>query len=758
MLPERIGHYRVTGKLGEGGMGEIYSARDEKLNRPVALKLISAALLDDPHARSRFLREARAAAALQHPFICTIHEVLEVPHQTIGQPVIVMECVEGETLFDRIARGPLAVPDICRFTTEIAEALGAAHARGVIHRDIKSGNIMLTAAGHVKVMDFGLALITAASADEETVRLSEERTNTVAGTLPYIAPELLRGAEASAASDLYALGVVMYEMAAARRPFAAKTQAVLFSEILNREPTPARQLNNAIPAALDDLIARLLTKDPAQRPTSQEVIDGLRAAPEPLPKTQRALAVLPFRSLTGDPASAHLGVALADATTSELALVRSLLVRPTATILRYDDCDPVEAGRDLGVDAVVAGTFQRAGSRLRVSVQLIDVAEARPLWSTKVDTTLDDVFAMQDEVSRKIVDALQLELTPADERRFAKRIHASGDVLELCLKGRVALLHDTVADLNAAIAFFESARAIDPQNPLPWIGLSDAYSRFAFTYDPDAGWDERAKEMCDRALELDPDLPEARYIRGRLAWTPQAGFQHELAIREFAAALAERPNLNEGFDRLGVVLFHVGLIDEARELFQRALAISPDDPSAPRMLGTMDAFRGDYAACIARTTQAKSGESWGLVITAYSQIRLGDLQTAAETIEQGSRLFPSLALFDGLRAQVAALRGDAAGAQRAIDRASLNRRAFGHFHHVEFDIAGALATLGRTEEALTWLRSGVRNGFPCLAAVEGDPLFASLHSSPDFQALLVDLRAVRDHHRGVLGEGRGVGT
>ncbi|MEK6373435.1 MAG: protein kinase [Acidobacteriota bacterium] len=641
-------------------------------------------------------------------------------------------------------------------STEIAEALGAAHARGVIHRDIKSGNIMLTAAGHVKVMDFGLALITAASPDEETVEL----THAVVGTLPYIAPELLRGEEATPASDLYALGVVMYEMAAARRPFAAKTQAVLFSEILNREPVPARQINNAIPAALDDLIARLLAKDPARRPTAQEVIDGLRNAPEPRPKAQRALAVLPFRSLTGDAASAHLGVALADATTSELALVRSLLVRPTATILRYDDCDPVEAGRALGVDAVVAGTFQRAGSRLRVTVQLIDVAEARPLWSTKVDTTLDDVFAMQDEVSRKIVDALQLELTPADERRFAKKIHASGDVLELCLKGRVALLRDTVADLNAAIAFFESARTIDPRNPLPWIGLSDAYSRFAFTYDPDAGWDERAKEMCDHALELDPDLPEGRYIRGRLAWTPQTGFQHAVAIREISAALAERPNLNEGFDRLGVILFHVGLIDEARELFVRALAISPDDPSAARMLGTVEALRGNYAACveIQQAGLTRTAESWGLANLASSQVRLGDLQGAEETIDHGSRLFPSLALFDGLRAEVFALRGDAAGAQRAIDRASLNRRAFGHFHHVEFDIAAALATLGRTEEALTWLRSGVRNGFPCLAAVEGDPLFGPLRGEPEYQSLIEDLRGIRDDHRRVLEEARGAAS
>src|SRR5207248_3788666 len=186
------------------------------------------------------------------------------------------------------------------------------------------------------------------------------------------------------------------------------------------------------------------------------------------------------------------------------------------------------------------------------------------------------------EVSRKIVDALKIELTPADEQRLAKRIQASGDVLELCLKGRVALLNETVAEVNAAIELFEKARAIDPDNPLPWIGLSDAYSRLAFTYDPDGGWDERAREMADRALELDPGVPEGHYIRGRLAWTPHAGFQHEYAMREIAAALSERPNLNEGFDRIATIMFHVGLIDEAFELYQHAIAINPDDLFAER--------------------------------------------------------------------------------------------------------------------------------------------------------------------------------
>jgi non-specific serine/threonine protein kinase len=750
VLNEQIGQYRIIARLGQGGMGEIFAARDEKLNRTVAVKFIANATMDSDASRRLFLREARAAAALDHPFICTVHDVLE--HN--GQPVIVMERVEGETLQALITRGALPVDQVVRYAKEIAEALGAAHARGIVHRDIKTSNIMLTPSGHVKVMDFGLAVILTASAEDATAHVSEELRTRVAGTLPYMAPEVLRGDPPTPAADMYALGVVMYEMATGRRPFGGKTDAMLISEILDRQPATPRQLNAALPRSLEDVILRLLSKEPVRRPAIAELIEQLNAITAGAkPRQQRSLAVLPFQSLTSDSENSHLGLALADATTSELALVHSLLVRPTAAILRYQSAtDPVVAARELGVDAVVAGTVQRAGSRLRVTVQLVSAAEERPLWSTKIDTTFDDIFAMQDEVSRKIVDALKLELTPADEQRIANRIQAPGDLMELCLKGRVLLLHETVANVNAAIESFERARDIDSKNPLPWIGLSDAYTRLAFTYDPEGGWDRRAREMADRALQLDPNVPEGHYIRGRLAWTPQAGWQHEYAMEEIATALSERPNLNEGLGRLGTIAFHVGLVDEADELYRRAVAIYPEDPFAESHFGTLEALRGNYAQAIEieRVSTRKHPDSWVLYIMAHAQIRLGDLAGAERTLDNASRLFPSVGLFEGLRAGIAALRGDATGAQSAIDQTVQTRRAFGHFHHVAFDAAGALATLGRKEEALQWLRSGVEDGFPCLAAVENDPLFTPLRSEPDFQTLITELRASREHYSRVF--------
>ena len=728
MLNQQIGHYRITGKLGSGGMGEIYAALDEKLNRTVAVKVI-------PGGGDAVLREARAAAALDHPFICSIHDVLQYD----GQPVIVMERVEGETLQALIARGPLPAERTIAIAREIAEALSAAHEKGIVHRDIKPANVMITPSGHVKVMDFGLAVRLNAAPDEQTPQRSQEPA--FAGTMAYMAPELLRGNQPTPASDIYALGVVMYEMETGRRPFTGKSDAALIAEVLEKQPVPARM----------PVIMRMLSKDPARRPQIAEVIGALAAAPQ---KMQRSLAVLPFQPLTTDADSAHLGVALADATTSELALVRSLLVRPTAAILRYQAANPIDAARDLAVDAIVTGTVQRAGSRLRVTVQLISASEERPLWSTKIDTTLDDIFALQDDVSRRIVDALKLELTPADEQRLAKRPIASGDVLELVLKGRVALLNETITDVNRAVEYFERARDIDPNNPLPWAGLADAYIRLAYTFDPDGGWDERAREMNDRALALDPDLPESRYIRGRMAWTPAGGFQHEYAMREMAAALSQRPNLTEGFDRLGTICYHVGLIDEAAEMYGRAMAINPGDPVVERMLATLEMIRGHYTESVraGQLAASKYSDSWDLYNLAYSQVRLRELDAAEKTIENATRLFPLLGLYEGLRAEIAALRGDTNAAERSVERCAQNRKQFGHYHHVEFNVACTLALLGRNAEALEWLRSCVRNGFPCLAAVENEPLLMSLRSEPGFETLVSELRTSRDRYRHVFLE------
>jgi serine/threonine protein kinase/tetratricopeptide (TPR) repeat protein len=705
MIDRQIGHYRVTSKLGEGGMGQVYAAHDEKLRRTVALKWISPAFLPDERSRRMFLQEARAAAALDHPFICSVHEVLDDG----GQPVIVMERVEGETLATRLRRGPLSAEELRSIAIEVAEALEAAHARGIVHRDIKSANIMITPSGHVKIMDFGLAMI----ASDETFRRSQLQAEGIVGTIGYLAPEILSGQAASPASDLYAFGVVVREMAPAQPP-----------------------------QWLDGLIRDLMSKDPARRP--RDVANRLRKGGI---SDRRSIAVLPFQPLTSDPDSAHLGLGLADATISELAAIRSLLVRPTGAVLRYADrqIDPIATGRELGVDAVVAGTFQRSAQRVRVTVQLIDVAEGRPLWSKKIDDTLDDIFAMQDEVSRKIVEALQVQLTPDDEERFGRRVQPAGPALEAWMKGRIALLRENRGEVQKAIEFFDLVRDLEPQNPLGWLGLADAYLRLAFTWDPEGGWYARAKSMCDHAVGLAPSLPEVRYIRARLAWCPEGGFDHEFAMDQFLAALAESPNMREACDWLGTLLLHVGLGVEGRAMYQRALAIDPTDDLALSHLAFAEDVLGNYAAAAAFAVRADvSTRAWPAYSLARAQIHLGDVSAAEVTLTEASRRFPDSVLFIPLRGVIAARRGDEPAALEAIAQTERKRKAFGHYHHAQLDMACTFALLGKSDEAMRYLTAVVDGGFPSLEALQNESLLDGARSHRDYAPLIVRLRASRD--------------
>ena len=753
----RLGAYEIVSALGAGGMGEIYRARDARLGREVAIKVLPQELSRDAEALARFEREARAAAALSHPNVVGIHDFAT----EAGTSYAVLELLEGETFREWFAAGPPPTRKVAEAMAQVARGLAAAHAKGIVHRDLKPENLFRTTDGCAKVLDFGLAKISVTEPAASATEPMGTRPGTILGTVAYMSPEQVRGLAADARSDVFAFGAILFEALSGCRPFAGDSSAETMTAILRDEPPPLLE-RSAAAEPLERIARRCLEKNPEDRfQLARDLGFALEAYCGPVasaptvrssPESRRSLAVLPFKDLSRDPANAHLGIGLADATITELALVKSLLVRPTAAILSYQgrSVSPEEAGRQLDVEAVVDASFQRSGSKLRVTVQLVRTAGGQSLWGAKIDTSLDDIFEMQDQVSRRITEALEIQLTPADERRLRRGAQPAGGAYELCMKGRVHLLRETLTDVNLATDYFEKARALDPGSALPLVGLAEAYARMAFAFDPEGDWYDRAVAATDQALAIDPNLPEGRLMRGRLLWTPQRGFDHAGALREGAAVIAARPNLNEAHSALGLILLHLAMPDEAAQEFEQSLAILPGDPYATAHLELTRYLQGRWAELL----QVWTAPDYRLPETpaaryqlAHAQIRAGGREAAARTLDAASRRFLQEVRFHPVRAILAALEGDRAEAHRQIDLTVQNLRAFGHYHHAQYDAACAYALLGEREAALKWLEDAARNGFPCHSFFEIDPLLAPIRSEARFEELMRELRAECDGYR-----------
>jgi serine/threonine protein kinase/Tfp pilus assembly protein PilF len=764
----RLGSYEILSPLGAGGMGEVYRARDPRLAREVAVKVLPAALAADREALARFEREARAVAALSHPNILAIFDFGDEG----GVSFAVMELLEGETLRQKLAGGPLSGRKAADYALQIAEGLAAAHARGIVHRDLKPENLFLTKEDFVKILDFGLARRDAALPAREEANISTAIALTepgmVMGTVGYMSPEQARGKPVDARSDIFSFGAVVFEMLSGERPFQRETAAETLTAILRDDPPDLPAAAREASPALDRIVRRCLEKDPEARfqlardiAFTIEAVAGTRTArPQSAAgpaETRRSVAVLFFKDLAGNPENAHLGLGLADATITELSLVKSLLVRPTAAILRYQDrgADPEALGRELGVDAVVNGTFQRSGSRLRVTVQLIATADGRSLWGSKIDTSLDDIFQMQDEVSRRIAQALEVELSPSDERRLARAARPDGRAYEMYLKGRFHLLRETMEDAKAAIECFEKVGEADPGFALGWAGLSAACVRMGFSFDPEGEWLVRAEAAYEKALAIDAALPEGRFLKGLLLWTPRRGFDHAGAIREFLGAIAGRPNLTDAHHSLGLVFLHLGMFEEADRHMAQALAIDPENVLGVTHEAWSRYLQGKYREGfeMAESANRKNPAAWGTYQVALCQIRLGDLEGAERMAESGAHRTDRdrYILFDSVRGLIAALRGDAAAARDHVDRIVRNKKSFGHYHHAQYDIACIHALLGERDRALDWLTDAAHSGFPCHSFFERDRFLDSLRGER-FDTLMGELKAETDGYRRLYRE------
>jgi serine/threonine protein kinase len=509
MIGRNISHYKILEKLGEGGMGVVYKAEDTKLERSVALKFLSPQTLGSDEEKARFVREAKAAAALNHPNICTVYEI----NDTEDQSFIAMEYIDGEGLAERIETGSLDIDEALNIAIQIAEGLRRAHRRGIVHRDIKSANILIDEDGQAKILDFGLAKLTGKT------RLT--KTATVMGTVTYMSPEQAHGKAAiDHHTDIWSLGILLYEMLAGKQPFDAPSDAGLIYKIIHEEPEPLSSVRPDVPSALEQAIRKTIQKNPEDRYEDMEaLISDLKAirsgsAPQIIveEKTTPSIAVLPFADMSTQKDQEYFCDGISESLINELTQITDLRViaRTSAFSFKGQNLDVREIGKKLNVDTILEGSIQKAGNRLRVTAQLINTARGEHLWSEKFDRDMEDIFAIQDEISQVIVDKLKPQLLPEDKAKLSQRQTVDPEAYNLYLKGRWFWNKQTHEDLLKAIECFEQAIRKAPDYALAYAGLADCYTLLPF-HGPSEPRKTipKAREATLKALELDKNVAEA---------------------------------------------------------------------------------------------------------------------------------------------------------------------------------------------------------------------------------------------------------
>jgi len=600
VIGKTVSHYQVVEELGAGGMGVVFRADDTRLDRAVALKFLPSETTRDKPALDRFLREARAAAALNHPHICTIHEIAE--HE--GEPFIVMELLEGETLRARLDGGPLKIDPLLELALQVATALEAAHAKGVIHRDIKPANIFVTRSGQAKVLDFGLAKLAerpdgtvANSAVVTAARDQLTSPGSTLGTVTYMSPEQARGDLLDARSDLFSFGAVLYEMATGALAFEGGTSASVFNAIFNASPRPPMEVNAAVPQELERIVGTALEKDPELRyQTATELktdlkrlkrdresghskataSSGAHSASERAAgatPAQQSVAVLYFENLSSAKDDEYFRDGMTEDIITELSKIGQLRVFPRSEVLAFRN-EPVtgpEVGQQLGAAYVLEGSIRRAGNRLRITAQLVETKTRHSAWGERYDRELEDVFAIQDEIARSIAQALRVTLTPQEEKTIAHKPTENMQAYDFYLRGRSYTRRE---NLEFALQMFEQAIKLDADFALAHAGVASVCGMIFELREQNEKWIERGLTACERALALDPQAAEVLASRARVSYAQK---KHDEAIAFAREAIERKPDCEGAYNILGRAMFESDRFEEAAALVERALEANGED-------------------------------------------------------------------------------------------------------------------------------------------------------------------------------------
>jgi serine/threonine protein kinase/Tfp pilus assembly protein PilF len=568
--------YSIIEKLGEGGMGIVYKAEDTRLKRTVALKFLPAELTKDDEAKKRFIQEAQAAAALDHPNICTVYEVDEADNQIF----ISMAFIDGQTLKEKLGSAPLDIDEAKDITIQVSEGLKEAHDKGIVHRDIKPANILMTKKGQAKITDFGLAKL--------SWGMELTRPSMIMGTVAYMSPEQARGADIDFRTDIWSLGAMFYEMLSGEPPFQKSQERALIYAILNDNPTPLSMKRSEIPSKLEEVVDKALAKRKENRyQNAADLIQDLKFdSKTEAAKAQKSIAVLPFMNMSADPEQEYFCDGLSEDIINALTQIPDLRVvaRTSAFSFKGKDIDIRNIGRKLDVNTVLEGSVRKAGNRLRITAQLIDVTDGYHLWSERFDRDMSDVFAIQDEITLAITDKLKLELLGDDMDRMIKRTTENFEAYNFYLRGLHFRRKLTKDGIQKSIEYFNKAIQIDPANALAYAGLAYSYMALVW-YGPHPHKEvyPKAKKAALKALELDEQLAEVHEslctVKAYLEWDWEGGKKEAQRMIEL------NPGYAWGYFHLSMITQYQGKLDESIALVEKALKLDPLNVAGHRNLG-----------------------------------------------------------------------------------------------------------------------------------------------------------------------------